>query len=120
MTKQKKRDALSIGFRPTRARVANVSQGDIRRLEGTRAIVHAKANQPVNSAWIEFDPNETRNHRAVTLSVKSQGNEANGTFLLARLKDGSPQHSTYQIRLTSEGGLENHPPRCTVLSRSPI
>ena len=72
--------------------------------------MHAKANQPVNSAWIEFDPGVARTRRAETLVLKAHENTASGVFYLARLKDGSPQHSAYQVRLTSESGLKNDRP----------
>jgi hypothetical protein len=87
-------------------------QGDLRAVEGTRAVVHAKANQPIASAFIEFDPTAVRNERPriPAIAMRHEGRTAEGEFLLERLADGSPRYHSYQIRYLSEAGLKNDRP----------
>lgn len=87
------------------------NQGDIRAVEGTQVTIHAKANQEITSAYIEFDPSpNVPARRDNTLSMQAEGAAAKAVFRLERLRDGAARHTTYQIRLRSAAGLMNDRP----------
>jgi hypothetical protein len=76
-------------------------QGDVQGIEGTRVTIHALANQPITAAAIEFDPDG--NSVAESLSLKFEGNQAWGTFVLQLQNDrATPRHSSYQVRFINE------------------
>jgi hypothetical protein len=87
-------------------------QGDLRAVEGTRAVIHGKANQEIESAFLEFDPTTPLDgrRRIPTLEMKSEGTTAVGEFVLERLADGTPWHSSYQLRFLSPTGMKNDRP----------
>lgn len=83
--------------------------GDIRAMEGTRVTLHAQANQPIRSAWIEFDP--ASGSAAQTLPLQVEGQQARGQFLL-QLRDDrlTPWHTTYQLRFIDQRGGRSQQP----------
>jgi len=107
-----------------RSRKAIERQGDLKGPEGTRVTVRARANQPIVSAVIEFDPDamaleprdtngrtETSMSRPDTLEMEFDGDRARCSFVLELdASRTSPKHSFYQIRFTTEEGARNpHP-----------
>jgi hypothetical protein len=88
-----------------------VGQGDIRAVEGTRAVVFAKSNQTIRSAYVEFDPLTSRGgKRIATQAMEAEGTSAHTEFRLERLRDGSPRYASYQLRLLNEANLTNDRP----------
>ena len=86
-------------------------QGDIRAVEGTQVTIHAKANQEIASASIEFDPTpNTPTRRANVLPMQVEGMNATAEFHLERLRDGAARHTSYQIRLVNRDSLKNDRP----------
>jgi len=86
-------------------------QGDIRAVEGTRVVVHAKANQEISSAYIEFDPTaDSSARRTATTAMKAEGTTATGEFRLERLRDGAARHTSYRVRFVSPAGMKDEGP----------
>lgn len=86
-------------------------QGDIRAVEGTRVAIHAKANQEIASAYIEFDPTPNApTRRDNVLAMQVDGMSATAEFPLERLRDGAARHTSYQIRLVNRDNLQNDRP----------
>jgi hypothetical protein len=85
-------------------------QGDIQALEGTKVIVHATANQPIKSAWIELDPH-VPGRPPEMVRLATEGTRAWGGLVL-QLKDDrqTPSHETYQVRFYNERGHQNEEP----------
>jgi len=83
--------------------------GDIRALEGTRVALVAQANQPIRSAWIEFDP--AGGSVTQTLPLQAEGHEARGQFVL-QLRDDrqTPWHTSYQLRFIDQRGGRSQQP----------
>lgn len=77
--------------------------GEIKALEGTRVTIHARANQPIKSAFLELDPRPGRAGETITLQV--DGQDAHGSFTLLLKPDRvSPWRESYQVRFTNEQG----------------
>lgn len=73
-------------------------QGDIRALEGTKVTLHAVANQPIRSAWLEMDP-ATGGGAAELINLAADGDRARGQLtLLLRPDRQTPWHASYQVR----------------------
>lgn len=86
-------------------------QGDVRAVEGTQVVIHAKANQEIATAYIEFDPSaDGPVRRTPTLAMKAEGTTATAEFRLERLRDGTARHTTYQVRLLNRANLKNDRP----------
>ena len=100
-----------------RAPQSVADQGDIRALEGTRVTIHARSNVPMQSAYIEFDPEveqptEPSRARLASVPMSVDGLDATGSFVLQLDADRkSPAHNAYQVRLVVDGdGRKNiHP-----------
>lgn len=83
--------------------------GDIRALEGTRVTLHAQANHPIRSAWIEFDPEG--GSAAQTLPLQAEGHAASGQLLLQLREDRrTPRHAAYQLRFIDQHGGRSQQP----------
>lgn len=77
--------------------------GEIKSLEGTRVTIHARANQPIKSAFLELDPRPGRAAERIALQV--DGQSASGGFTLQLKADRvTPWRATYQVRFTNEQG----------------
>lgn len=86
--------------------------GEVRALEGTRVTLHAKANQPIHTAYIEFDPtegaSETKRQR---VQMQSSSDTATGTFVLELEADRvTPKHGSYQLTFMTESGHPGQQP----------
>ncbi len=89
--------------------------GEAEGIEGTRVVIEAIANMPIESAYLEFlgpDPSDSENFRVIkTGDLEFQDQNITGTFLLA-LK---PFFTHYQIRYRSQNGdLNSRPNRYPV------
>jgi len=100
-------------------------EGDLRELEGTRVTIHAKANHPIQSASVEFDPvfaaiSATDKEKSLPkgkMQVQSMAIdpknplEAKVTFpLLMDSERKRPWHATYQLRFSNDKGDRNENP----------
>jgi hypothetical protein len=94
-------------------------RGDISALEGTRVTLRAEANQPIQSAWIEFDPpagsglleEKAKDGAHKPLPMKSDDRVATGSFLLEwDPQAGAPRHRSYRVRFTIAEGARNERP----------
>lgn len=95
--------------------------GDIRALEGTKVTVHAKANQPIHAAYIEFDPGQDDKSPEATLrrqrvQLEASGTEASGSFVLELAGDrATSKYGSYQITFMTEAGhAGQHPAQHTI------
>lgn len=80
--------------------------GDLRALDGTVVTIHALANQPIRTAYVEFD-GDGRSRKPMT----TNGQDARVSFPLTLKADRSgPAHSSYAIRFVNEHGKENLEP----------
>ena len=86
-------------------------EGDLRAVEGTRVRIHAVANQPISSAYLEFDPDTLSKTARRTLRMRHDGERATVSFRL-RLKDDrrTPVHQTYQLRFVNAKDETNAEP----------
>jgi len=83
-------------------------QGDISALEGTRVTIHARANQPIRSAYLELDPAADSRQR---LPMEFDGQQATRTLVLELQADRrTPKHPSYQVRFVTGSGHENRQP----------
>src|SRR5207302_1278735 len=83
---------------------------DIKAIEGTKVTVHAVSNQPIKSAWIEFDPT-TNEAAAEIVPLTSDGEHAQGTITLQLKPDRQmPWHAIYQVRFYNERGQRSQQP----------
>jgi hypothetical protein len=80
--------------------------GDIRAIEGTRVTIHARANGPIDEAYIDFDADGRRDVRMTV-----DGSNAQASFTLALRRDRrTPQHTSYALRYTNTEGRSNREP----------
>jgi hypothetical protein len=79
-------------------------QGDLQGIEGTKVTIEARANVPIESAYIDFNSDGGRD-----LPLSVEGKAAKGSFLLG-LKDDRPLFDSYQIRFLDAAGRENPQP----------
>lgn len=80
--------------------------GDIRAIEGTRVRIEAVANQPIETAKIDFDADGR-----TELAMQVDGDRATATFRLALRDDRrTPEHGSYALRLKTTAGRENRNP----------
>ncbi len=80
--------------------------GDIRALTGTKVTLHARANQPIREAYLDFEcdgrADRTMTSRALTAQIM---------FPMAfDAKTQSPQHRTYQLSFMNYDGVTNPDP----------
>lgn len=79
--------------------------GDLRALEGTRVTLHARANQPIQNAFIEFDTSTNPSAAPERVAMQTAGDTATGSFVLELEADRvTPKHGTYQITFTTASG----------------
>ncbi|MCX7405606.1 MAG: hypothetical protein NT089_07780, partial [Planctomycetia bacterium] len=78
-------------------------QGDVRGIEGTQVTIIAESNQPLESAWIDFDCDDKRD---VRLKVgASDLARATGTFSLRmNAERTAAEHSSYRLLFQLRGG----------------
>ena len=91
-------------------------QGDIDGIEGTKVTITARANHDIRHARIEFNPESMqsgskRPEADRRLTMKHDGRVATVSFPLLLNEDRrTPQHTSYQLRFTSQGGQVNERP----------
>ena len=93
-------------------------QGDIRALEGTHVTLHAFANQPIDAAWIEWEPDQAKTNDSdaqrndeTAVEMKYEGQQATASFVLERAADGSrAKHRSYQLRFRTTDQFVNEQP----------
>ncbi|MGD9635602.1 MAG: hypothetical protein AB7G28_22405 [Pirellulales bacterium] len=80
--------------------------GDIRAIEGTRVTIHARANQSIHEAAIDFESDGRRD-----VQLKPQGELAQATFTLDLRDDRQrAKFTSYAIRFTGVDGRSNRNP----------
>jgi hypothetical protein len=86
-------------------------QGDIQALEGTKVTIHALANQPIESAFLELDPNDSPQGAAEIVPLQFDGQRAWGTITLQMAKDMvTPWRSSYHVRFINTDGNKSEQP----------
>ncbi|MFM8803216.1 MAG: hypothetical protein ACKOK8_04815, partial [Planctomycetia bacterium] len=83
-------------------------QGDLRGVEGTRVVLVAESNQPLESAWIDFGCDGSRD---LKLKVgASDLTRATGAFvLLLNAERTAAEHSRYRLVFQAKGGATAGP-----------
>jgi len=83
------------------------NQGDVRALEGTRVVIHARANRPMRRAEIDLGCDGLGNNE---MSIKDE--HAVGQFKLRMRPDapGQAMHDCYQLRVVDKDGRANPRP----------
>jgi hypothetical protein len=122
----------------SKAPSTQVGDGNIRAVEGTRVTVRAEANQPIEFAYLEFDPDEPAARDAAardaaardaaargqaaaaggrspaardTIKMKHEGTSAEVTFTLLLGEDSkSSWHDRYRLRFTNASNETNEQP----------
>ena len=86
--------------------------GEINSVEGTRVTVRASANQQIESAYIEFDADQTnKNATRKTVPMQHEGREAVASFTLKMKSDRkTPWHTNYQVRFRNLEQASNERP----------
>lgn len=80
--------------------------GDIRAIEGTRVTIHARANQSIGEAAIDFQADGRRD-----LQLTAQGEQARATFPLELRDDHeTAKFTSYVLRFTGSDGRPNRDP----------
>ncbi len=83
--------------------------GEIIAPEGTHVTVYAESNQPIATAYVDFQCDGVKE-----LPMQIDGSRASVRFPL-RLTDGQSEYADYQIRFTNQAGHENpHPIRHSI------
>jgi hypothetical protein len=81
-------------------------QGNLKGIEGTQVTIHAQANQPIKSAYIDLG-SDGRNLR----TMKVDGQRAMATLTLALNQERMrPQFDSYRLKFTAESGHRNPEP----------
>ena len=94
----------------TRKAPQSTDRGDLKGLEGTRVSITARANQPIKTAWIEFDPDPGPGP-AETMKLNVQGDRATGVLVLQLRSDRrTPWRSSYQLRFINERQQQSQQP----------
>jgi hypothetical protein len=89
-------------------------EADVKAVEGTRVTVHARANQPIKSAYIELFPGTSGEAaRPVPITMEHSGEEAWGSFVL-KLRGRTPKYGSYQVRFRTAA---NHLSRVPTVHR---
>jgi len=80
--------------------------GDIRAIEGTKVTIHARANEPIKEAAVDFEA-DGRND----VVFNPSGHEARTSFVLALRDDHqTPKYTSYVLRFTGDDGRSNRDP----------
>lgn len=81
--------------------------GDLKAIEGTRAILHATSNQKIKNAWLDLDCKGARNK---TLTVAAEREASVKQPLRLGPDHQTPEFTSYQIRFANDEGHENPQP----------
>ena len=91
-----------------RPKQTDKGQGDIKALEGTRATIRAKANQPIRAAYVELSDSQGKTSR---LPMEFRQQEAWRTITLELGADRkTPLQNAYQLRFVTDAGRESNDP----------
>jgi hypothetical protein len=92
-----------------RARITLNGIGDIQALEGTRVVIHGRANEPIKSAQLELIGREAP--KKLAMQIGDDGKSVTGSFMLAFDEQDrtAPQFSHYLLR--PEGRAQPEPVR---------
>jgi hypothetical protein len=94
----------------TRKAPQSTTSGDLKGLEGTRITIHARANQPIKSAWIEFDPQPDAGP-VETVKLETNGDRASGSIVLQLRPDRrSAWRGTFQVRFINDRQQQSQQP----------
>jgi hypothetical protein len=89
-------------------------QGDLSGWEGTRVTLTAVANQPIRTAWIEFDPASEGGQPTPAdrvLHLKVEGTTARQTVTLELAPDrAGPKYGSYVVRFETPSGKRSPTP----------
>ncbi len=92
-------------------RMTHDNRGDIQAIEGTKVTIYALANQPIQSAYLELDPNDSPQGAAEIVPLEFDGQRAWGTITLAMAANRvSPWHTSYQVRFLNADGNKSEQP----------
>ncbi|MCA9123487.1 MAG: hypothetical protein H6822_03215 [Planctomycetaceae bacterium] len=91
-----------------RPKQTDEGQADIKALEGTRVTIHAKANQPIRSAFIELGESQGKMLRR---PMEHREQEAWQTITLELQADRkTPIYSSYRLQFVTDAGRESADP----------
>lgn len=80
--------------------------GDIRAIEGTKMTLHARANGPIEEAYVDFEADGRRD-----LTMQHKDEQARGEFTLALRADRrTPEHTGYVLQMVAPDGRRNRDP----------
>lgn len=80
--------------------------GDIRAIEGTRVTIHARANQPIDEAAVDFESDGRRD-----VQFTARGEQAQASFTLELRDDRlTAKYTSYSLRFTGVDGRSNRDP----------
>ena len=110
---------VSVSGRTRRSRRKRSRSRAISRASRGRSVtIHAVANQPIKSAWLEFDPG-AKDAAPEVVQLAADGARAWGTIVLQLKSDRkTPWHATYQVRFYNERGQRSQQPIVCTRSRS--
>ena len=96
----------------TKRATRTVEQGDISAPEGTRVTVHARANQPIQRAILEFDPaGNLATSSAISLPMTAEATTAKRQFALELKPDRKgAKYSAYHVRFFNDEGIASAQP----------
>ena len=77
-------------------------QGDLSAWEGTRVTVVAQANQPIQKAWIEFEPATTDGPDAAVAALAARTGPATADRVMHMTVDGKTARQTFYLDLTPD------------------
>ncbi len=85
--------------------------GELSAVEGTIAVIHARANQTIKSATLEFDAHVDSNNLRASQRLKISDRIATGRVrLLLKNDHKTPAHRSYQLRFVAASGHRNEHP----------
>ncbi len=88
-----------------------VEGGELSAVEGTIAVIHARANQTIKSATLEFDAHVASNNLRASQRLKTSDRTATGRVrLLLKSDHKTPAHRSYQLRFLAASGHRNEHP----------
>jgi hypothetical protein len=80
--------------------------GDIRAIEGTRVTIHARANQPIDEAAVDFEADGRRD-----IALTTDNDRGQASFALELRDDRqTPKFTSYALRFTGRDGRPNRDP----------
>lgn len=104
-------ERVTYDFKPytRKSQLVVAGQGDLQALEGTRVTIHARANQPIETGFLELDPAvDGRTAAGERIPLIVDGSEARAALTLQLKPDRqTPWRTSYQLRFVTKGGERN-------------